>query len=975
MNDQVPKKKQRLGILLPILVSAIAGIALLILGLWRRQRSAPAPREAPPAAPAIPPGLQGLTEAEARARQLEGQDNAVPFRPQRTRQQTIKENVLTVFNLNLVGLAFSQFLLGLPLDALISMGTIALNAVLNIIQETLARRRMKEVEVATRLQATVIREGRVRSIDPNEVVQGDILVVGPGDDFIVDGELVGEGQITVDESTLTGERTRRARQNGDKVYASSFCVSGRAAYEAQQVGTERLIISRGTSAHAPKEELTSLEKLIERVLRILLGVVVILATVLLLRFFRLEPRVPVETVASAASVIFSIAPASLFFMIFLTYAAGSADLVRLGALVNRTRAVESLAEATTLCLSKAGILTGTHIEVESIEPPGGQERFAESRIRQILGDFAHSMPADNPTMRAMVTSFEGSPRQVQETAPFLSAYGWSAIAFDDDDLRGVFVLGDPQILERHLLPGDQEAKEAPEEQEPSRMGGLRKRLSPLGRLFRRDEASLPEEAASPEEDGSTTDSAAPKSSEPATETESQPAKDSGSQEASEQSKAGFFGRFTARVRSVLPRRQSEPEEIEVAEEEPDVPDTVLLFSYCPQLESLHAVDGSPQVPKGLIPLCHLRYTERIRAETIRTIQRFSEAGVGIKILASGSADRTMALLKQAGFGSESDIPTASISGEELAEMDEAQMAEAVIEHTVFGHIVPEQAGLLVSVLREQGETVAYIGEGVGDVPAMRQANLSITGQGSSQAALSVADIVLLKDSAEVLLDILEKGQRIVNGLLDVLKLYLTQMIYLTIMIVAIRVLAGGFPYISKQGTVIAVLTLSLPAIGLSLWAAPGILPSRNLRGLMLWFVLPAAITISAAGSAIYTIFLQRSGTVEYAQLGVIYALVGMGLTLVLFLKPPGRLFGGGAPVSGDWRFVPVVLILLALFLLLAPLPITEEFLGIDRLQQSTDYATVGAVVLAWAVVLRGTWWIMSLVDRFQQSQGPPESAP
>ncbi len=385
----------------------------------------------------------------------------------------------------------------------------------------------------------------------------------------------------------------------------------------------------------------------------------------------------------------------------------------------------------------------------------------------------------------------------------------------------MFVLGDPQILERHLLPGDQEAEEAPEEQGLSRVDGLRKRLSPLGRLFRRDEASTPEEAPSPGEDAGTSDSAAPRSSEPAIEIESQPA--------SEESRAGFFGRFTARVRSVLPRRQSEPEEIEVAEEEPDVPDTVLLFSYCPQLEALHAADGSPQVPEGLTPLCHLRYTERIRAGAIRTIQRFSETGVSIKILASGSVDRTITLLQQAGFGAGSDTPPASISGEELAGMDEAQLAEATIEHTVFGHIVPEQAGLLVGVLREQGESVAYIGEGVGDVPAMRQANLSITGQGGSQAALSVADIVLLKDSAEVLLDVLDKGQRIVNGLLDVLKLYLTQMIYLTLMIVAIRVLAGGFPYTSKQGTVIAVLTLSLPAIVLSLWASPGTLAYQEPR--------------------------------------------------------------------------------------------------------------------------------------------------
>ena len=572
MSNQAPQRKQRWLLLLPILVSAVAAITVLVIGLWRRWRPARAPLERLPAPPAIPPGLQGLTEAEAKARQLVGQDNAVPFRPQRTRKQTIKENVFTIFNLSLVGLGFTQLLLGLPLDALLSIGTIALNTALNIGQETLARMRMKEVEAATRLQATVIREGKVRSIDPNEVVQGDILAVGPGDDLIVDGILVGEGQITVDEAILTGERARRTRHNGDKVYAGSFCVSGRAAYEAQQVGTERLIITRGAPTQAPKEELTSVERLIGRVLRILLIVVAILATALLMRYFRLDPTIPVDSVASAASVIFSIAPASLFFMIFLTYAAGSADLVRLGALVNRTRAVESLAEATTICFSKAGILTGTHIEVASIEPPAGKERLAESRIRQILGDFAHSMPIDNQTMRAMVTNFDGSPRQVREAAPFLSAYGWSALAFDDDDLRGVFVLGDPQVLQGFLLPDDGEAEETQEDQDSSRTDALRKRLSPLGRLFRRGEPP------SPEKDTTGLDIAEPQPEAPVPEIKSQEPEDSAPQEDGETPKRNIFRRFAARVRDALPRRESEPEEIEAAEEEPEVPETVFLCS-------------------------------------------------------------------------------------------------------------------------------------------------------------------------------------------------------------------------------------------------------------------------------------------------------------------------------------------------------------------------------------------------------------
>jgi magnesium-transporting ATPase (P-type) len=961
VSQEPPKPTRKRLVFLPILVSLAAAIAVLFVQWWRRRRPARTAQEHRPPPPVISPGLQGLTDAEAEARRLEGQDNAIPFRPQRTRQQIIKENVFTIFNLNLVGLAFAQLLLGIPLDALISLGTIALNAGLNIVQESLARVRMKAVEEATRLQATVIREGKVHSIDPNYVVQGDILVVGPGDDLIADGELVGEGQITVDESILTGSRVQRSRQSGDKVYAGSFCVSGRAAYEAQQVGSERLIVTRGRSLEIRKEGLTPLERLIDRILRILLVIVLLVATLLLVRYFRLDLSIPTDAAGSAISVIFSIAPASLFFMIFLTYAGGSADLARLGALVNRTRAVESLAEATTLCFSKAGVLTGTHIEVESIEPPAGKERFAPSRTSQILGDYAHSMPVDNQTMRALIANFEGSRRTIVEAATFFSAFGWSALAFDDEDLRGVFVLGDPRIVEEHLVRDGGEAEEAPVDQDKSLVNALRMRLSPLGRFLRRGDAS------STEDETDEPDLPVPGPDVTAPEIELQEL-----EEREEAPKKNIFRRFAARVREALPRRESKPEETDEAEEEPEVPETVFLFAYSPQLQGLHAADGSPRLPAELIPLCYLRYTERVRAGAVETIQAFSEAGMSIKILASGSPDRTVALLQPAGLGAGSDAATIAISGDELADMDEAQLADAVCEHTVFGYVVPEQVGLLVGALRDRDEKVAFIGEGVGDVPGMRQANLSITGQGSSQAALSVADIVLLKDSAKVLLDVLNKGQRIVNGLLDVLRLYVTQMLYLTTLIIVLRVVVGGFPYISKQGTIIAVVTLSLPAVALSLWASPGILPTKDLRWLLLRFAIPGAITISAAGTIVYLVFQHMSDSMAYAQLGLIYALVGMGLMLVLFLKPPGRLFAGGAPVSGDWRFVLVVLVLLALFLLIAPLPITEQFLGLETLEGASDYAIVGAAVVGWAVVLRAIWWIMSLVEATRRSDRASE---
>ncbi|MGD9315306.1 MAG: HAD-IC family P-type ATPase, partial [Anaerolineae bacterium] len=920
------------------------------------------------------------------SRRLEGQDNAIPFRPERDRKQILQENILTIFNLNLVGLSFSQFLLGLPLDALLSLGMIVLNAALNIGQEMIARFRLKQIEEASRLQATVIRDGRVRSIDPNEIVLGDALVVGPGDYLLVDGELVGEGQIVVDESMLTGKAGRLSKRNGDKVYAGSFCVSGRAACEAQKVGTERRFVTRLAGAEAGKEELTALERLVDRVLKVLLVVVAIFTALILVRYFNLTVPVDVDMFASAVSVVYSIAPASLFFMIFLTYAGGSADLARLGALVNRARSVESLAQATTLCFAKAGILTGTSVEMEPIEPPPGQEGLSVSRIDQILGDMVRSTSVTNPVTRTMAANFEGSRRMAVEEAPFLTAFGWSAIAFDDDDLRGVYVLGAPLILEENLIAGQEEEEEVEAEASDSPVSALRKRLPSFGRLFGRSkEDEEQEDTVEPSEEGvevqaesspARTEAATaqqPRANSGTEEPEDTPAADSGTQETEdapppeEESKQNFFRRFTARVRQALPGALAEEEaEPEVVAEEPEIEENVLLFAYTAQVVPLHGPDGTPQLPEELIPLCNLRYSEQVRPEAIETIHSFSETGVNIKIFSSSSPDQTATLLRQAGLGTD-EVPLGILSGLELAEMDATELGEAVQAHTIFGHVTSEQTALVVQTLREQGQSVTVIGDEVNDVPPMRQANLAIAGHTSSQAALSVADIVLLQDSPKVLLDILDKGQRIVNGLMDVLRLYLTQMIYLTLLIGATMLTVRGFPYSSKQGSIIAIVTLSLPAVALSLWAAAGQLPTKNLSRLLAHFVIPAALTMSAAGAAIYGLFLERTGDRDYSQLVLTYALVTMGLFLVLFLRPPMRLWGGGSSKPGGRRFTVVVVVLLVAFLLVSMIPLAYELFEIQPLRQPRDYAIVGVVVLGWAIALRFTWWAIPVASRVERA--------
>jgi magnesium-transporting ATPase (P-type) len=235
---------------------------------------------------------------------------------------------------------------------------------------------------------------------------------------------------------------------------------------------------------------------------------------------------------------------------------------------------------------------------------------------------------------------------------------------------------------------------------------------------------------------------------------------------------------------------------------------------------------------------------------------------------------------------------------------------------------------------------------------MRQANLTISRRSSTQAALSQADIVLLEDSPQVLSVVLDKGQRIVNGLLDVLKLNLTQVFSLALLILGIRLFSFGFPYASAQGTAIAVVTVAIPSVGLSLWAAAGVLPSASLSRLLSRFVMPAAILMSAAGLVVYVFFLDRTGELAYAQLTLTYTLVGCGLLLVIFVRPPGRAWLSGSGQRGDWRFVVLALALMVAFFLVSAVPLAQEFLKLDWLRQPSDYLVVGLAMLAWALGLR-----------------------
>jgi cation-transporting P-type ATPase E len=384
--------------------------------------------------------LQGLSEGEVLERRANGQGNVVPRKTSRSSFQIINENIFTSVNMILFGLGVALILLGQISAALISVSVVFLNTLVGIMQEIRARHALDHIALLTCTMATVMREGHEQRLDTSEIVGGDLLVLRPGDQVVVDGPIVEGGCIEVDEALLTGESASISKHAGDWLFSGSFCLSGRAFYQAEKVGAQSTAYQLTVGARAFRRMSTPLQRQIQLLIQVML-LVAIFCEVLLAMNAWLHALPSVQDVEMAV-VIIGIVPNGLLLAISVAYALGALRLVGKGALVQQANAVESLSNVDVLCLDKTGTLTTNTFLLDALVPFGCEE----SAVRQALGNYVASLSVGNSTSAAIGAACQGHALSVREEVPFSSARKWSALALDDALQRGVYVLGAPEIL-------------------------------------------------------------------------------------------------------------------------------------------------------------------------------------------------------------------------------------------------------------------------------------------------------------------------------------------------------------------------------------------------------------------------------------------------------------------------------------------------------------------------------------------------
>jgi cation-transporting P-type ATPase E len=382
-------------------------------------------------------GGQGLTGAEVADRVARGLVNDVPDAPTRTVGQILRANVLTPFNLLLGSLLAVILVVGPLQDALFGLVLVG-NVLVGVVQEVRAKRTLERLAVVAAPKARVLRGDREAEVAVGRVVLDDLLLAGPGDQLVVDGEVVDSATLEVDESLLTGESEPVAKQPGDEVLSGSFVAAGSGAYRAARVGRDAYAARLASDARRFTLARSELRAGIDRIVRLIAWVLVPTAALLLASQVRAHASLH-DALRGAVAGTVAMVPEGLVLLTSVAFAVSVVRLGRRNVLVQELPAVETLARVDVVCFDKTGTITEGDLAVqELVRLPGGDGAEA------VLGALAAADPSPNATLRAIGERCP-SPAgwSADRVLPFSSARKWSAATFAG---RGTWLLGAPEVL-------------------------------------------------------------------------------------------------------------------------------------------------------------------------------------------------------------------------------------------------------------------------------------------------------------------------------------------------------------------------------------------------------------------------------------------------------------------------------------------------------------------------------------------------
>ena len=390
----------------------------------------------------------GLSDDEVAARVAQGKTNDVPTRAARSVSEIVRGNVFTRINAILGVLLIIVLSTGSVINGAFGLLIVA-NSAIGIIQELRAKQTLDRLAIVGQAKPLVRRQSGTQPRLPSEVVLDDVIELGPGDQIVVDGEILEEANLEVDESLLTGEADPIPKDAGDTVMSGSFVVAGTGAYRATKVGREAYAAKLAEEASKFTLVRSELRSGINKILKFITYLLIPAGLLTIYTQLFTTDAGWQQSVLRMVGALVPMVPEGLVLMTSIAFAVGVVRLGRRQCLVNELPAIEGLARVDVVCADKTGTLTENGMRVSDVE------KLDAAAVPDVLAQLAADDPRPNASIAAIAEAYRMPPGwTATATAPFKSATKWSGASYGG---HGNWVIGAPDVL---LDPGSAVAAEA-----------------------------------------------------------------------------------------------------------------------------------------------------------------------------------------------------------------------------------------------------------------------------------------------------------------------------------------------------------------------------------------------------------------------------------------------------------------------------------------------------------------------------------
>ena len=208
--------------------------------------------------------------------------------------------------------------------------------------------------------------------------------------------------------------------------------------------------------------------------------------------------------------------------------------------------------------------------------------------------------------------------------------------------------------------------------------------------------------------------------------------------------------------------------------------------------------------------CSEEDLDNIRKEAVSTIKWFNKNDVTIKVISGDNPITVAEVAKRAGIKDCNKL--ISLDG-----LSDEEVAKAANEYIVFGRVSPEQKAILIKSMKQDGHITAMTGDGVNDILALKEADCAVSVASGSDAARSVAHLVLLDNNFDSMPEIVREGRRVINNVQRASSLYLMKTLFVMLLSFFTLVVPNmNYPFTLKQMNLLELLVIGVPSFTLSL---------------------------------------------------------------------------------------------------------------------------------------------------------------